>query len=108
MDKKSIIIKGIISSDAVYDAVAKVTGISHARILSDSRQWPVVEARMISILALQSLGLDDFKIASLINRGRSSACKSRHAASRLIEYSKTFRDKFNKVQIILNHQNDEK
>lgn len=106
MDKK-IIIKGVGTSDTVFDAVTKVTGISHTRLLSDSRLWPVVEARMLSVLVLNRLGLVDTKIAWMLNRGRSSICKSRHVAEEFLSVSKTFQDKFNKVQTILNPQKDE-
>lgn len=109
MDTKPIItIKGVGTSDTVLDAVTKVTGISRTRLLSESRLWPVVEARMLSALTLNWLGLDDLRIAWVLNRGRSSVCKSRHAAMWQHEYSKTFKDKFQKVQTILNHQKDEK
>lgn len=108
MDKKPIIIKGVGSSDTFFDAVTKVTGISRTRLLSDSRLWPVVEARMLSAIALNRLGLVDEKIASMLNRGRSTMCKSRHAGENLLLVSKTFKDKFQKLQTILNPQKDEK
>lgn len=107
MDNRTIIIKGVITSDSVFDAVTKVTGISRKRILSESRLWPVVEARMLTTIALNRLGLADAKIAWLVNRGRSTVCKSRHVASDLLQVSSTFKDKFNKVQTILNTQKDE-
>lgn len=108
MDNKPIIIKGVISSDTVFDAVTKVTGISHTRLLSDSRLWPVVEARMLCAITLNRLGLVDEKIAIMLNRGRSTMCKSRHAGENLLQVSKTFKDKFQKLQTILTPQKDEK
>lgn len=107
MDNKKIIIKGVISSETVLAAVTKVTGISTSRIVSESRLWPVAEARMISVLALNRLGLTDTKTAWILNRGRSNVCKIRHTALNLLEYSKTFRDKLQKVQTIINPQKDE-
>lgn len=108
MDKKPIIIKGVGSTDTFFDAVTKVTGISHNRLLSDSRLWPVVEARMLSAIVLNRLGLVDEKIAFMLNRGRSTMCKSRHAGEDLLQVSKTFQDKYQKLQTILNPQKDEK
>lgn len=105
MDSTSILIKGVISSDTVIDAVTKVTGISRKKILSESRLWPVVESRMISMLVFRSLGLTDVKIALILKRGRASVCKSRHAAQNLLEYSKTFQGKLEKVQSIINNIN---
>lgn len=101
----SIIIKGVITADTVLDTVTKVTGISRKWIQSESRLWPVVEARMMTVLVLNSLGLSDKKIAWIIKRGRSSVCKSRHSAQSLLEYSKTFRDRLEKVQSIINNIN---
>ena len=105
MSNTSIIIKGVITADTVINAVTRVTGIGRKRILSDSRLWPVVEARMISVLVLNSLGLVDMKIAWILKRGRSSVCKCRHTAKKLLEYSKTFQNKFQKVQSIINNIN---
>lgn len=107
-NKPKIIIKGVGSADIVFDAVTKVTGISRNRLVSDSRLWPVVEARMLFAIVLNRLGLVDCKIASMINRGRSSVCKSRHAGEDLLQVSKTFKDKYQKLQTILNPQKDEK
>lgn len=103
MNNKTII-KGVGSSDTFFDAVTKVTGVSRSRILSDSRLWPVVEARMLSAIVLKRLGLIDTKIGWLLNRGRSSICKSRHAGEDLLQVSKTFKDKFQKIQTILNSE----
>lgn len=105
MDSTSIIIKGVITADTVIDAVTKVTGISRKKILSESRLWPVVESRMISVVVFNSLGLTDMKIAWILNRGRSSVCKSRHTAQNLLEYSKTFQGKLQKIQSIINNIN---
>ena len=109
MDNKPIIpIKGVGTSDSVLDAVTKVTGISRTRLHSKSRLWPVVEARMLAAIVFNRLGLVDARIAWLLNRGRSSMCKSRHAGEDLLQVSKTFQDKFQKIQNILNPQKDEK
>lgn len=108
MYNRPINIKGVGTSDTFFDAVTKVTGISRTRLLSDSRLWPVVEARMLSAIALNRLGIVDDKIASMLNRGRSTMCKSRHAGEDLLQVSKTFKDKFQKLQTILNQQKGEK
>lgn len=104
MEKKSLNIKGVGSSDRVFTAVAKVTGISHSKLLSDSRMWPVVEARMLSAITFSRCGLVDKKIAWLINRKRSTVCKSRNVGIGLLEVSKTFKDKYQKVQSIITNQ----
>lgn len=101
----SLIIKGVITADTVLNAVTRVTGVSGKRIRSESRLWPVLEARMITVLVLSSLGLADIKIAWIIKRGRSTVCKSRHSAQNLLEYSRTFRDRLRKVQSIINNIN---
>ena len=108
MENNSFIIKGELSTDTVLEAVTKVTGVSKNNILSDLRHWPVVEARMLSALTLSRLGLVDIKIAWILNRGRASICKSRHAGQNLLDVSKTFQAKFQKLQTILNTKKDEK
>lgn len=108
MEKEPIIIKGSVTSDVLFDAVTQVTGVSRKRLLSESRLWPVVEARMLSALMLSRLGLVDIKIAWILNRGRASICKSRHASQNLLDVSKTFQTKFKKLETILNQQKDEK
>lgn len=105
MDNDKIIIKGVMTSGNVLDAVANVTGVSRKRILSDSRQWPAVEARMLSVLVLNWLGLPDIKIAWILNRQRPTVCKSRHAALNLLDCSITFKDKYLKLQTIINNIN---
>lgn len=102
MDTTNLTIKGSMTARTVLAAVTKVTGVSRPRILSDSRKWPVTEARMLACVTLFSLGLPDYKIAMIIKRQRSTACKSRHAAARLIGYSKSFRTKLQQIQTILN------
>lgn len=82
-------------------AAAKVTKTSPAKIKSESRIWPVVEARMLTVLALHDLGLSDYKIACLINRGRSSVCKSRKTARLLLNLSKTFQAKYQKISSLI-------
>lgn len=105
MGNTSIIIKGVITADTVIDAVTKVTGVSRKRILSESRLWPAVEARMLAMLVFRSLGLIDVKIGWFLNRGRASICKSRNNAIKQLEYSKTFKEKFQKAQSIINNIN---
>lgn len=97
-----IVIKGIITSDTVIDAVAKVTGVSRKRMLSNRRLWPLVEARMLSALTLKRLGLPDMKIAWILSRDRSTVCKSRKTAENLLCYYKSFNEKFQQIQTLIN------
>lgn len=108
MDTNSIIIKGSLTAGNLYDAVAKVTGVSRSMLLSDYRIWPAVEARMLAALVLNRMGIVDAKIAWLLNRRRASVCKSRHTGEDQLKVSKTFQDKYQKLQTILNPQKDEK
>lgn len=104
MEKITLNITGVGSSDRVFAAVSKVTGMSHSKIISSSRLWQIVEARTISIISFNRLGLVDEKIALLINRARPTVCKSRKVGERLLKDSKTFKEKFHKVQTLLTNQ----
>ena len=98
-------IKGIIPADKIIDTVATITGVSAGDILSDSRAWSAVEARMIIILLFKSLGLPDSRSAHILHRCRSSVCKSRISAQNLLDVSKTFQSKFKEAESIINKIN---
>ena len=87
----------------VLDAVAKVTGISKEKMLSSSRLWPLVEARMLVILMMHRLGCIDSTIALALHRDRSPICSSRGKARVQLEYSKSFRDKYLKIKDIIDN-----
>ena len=87
----------------VLDAVAKVTGISKEKMLSSSRLWPLVEARMLVILMMHRLGCIDGTIALALHRNRSTICSSRGKAWAQLEYSKSFRDKYLKIKDIIDN-----
>lgn len=90
----SIPVKGYGNTEGIIAAVAKATGVPGKKILSKSKVWPCVEARLLLILLLSHTGLVDQKIAWTVGRGRASVCKSRHVAEDLLDVSKTFRQKF--------------
>lgn len=91
----------------IFYAVNVVTGISRQMLVSESRVWHISEARLLCILFLYKIGLNDEKIAYMLNRGRSNICKCRHTAGNLYDVSKSFRDKYNKIQKILNKKSHE-
>lgn len=91
----------------IFSAVYGVTGISRQMLVSESRVWHVSEARLLCILFLYKIGLTDEKIAYILNRGRSNMCKCRHTAENLYDVSKSFRDKYEKIQTILNKKSHE-
>lgn len=91
----------------IFYAVNVVTGISRQMLVSESRVWHISEARLLCILFLYKIGLNDEKIAYMLNRGRSNICKCRHTAGTLYDVSKSFRDKYNKIQKILNKKSHE-
>ena len=87
----------MIDTEITLNAVSKVTGISEGKILSRSRLWPLIEARMLLVLSLSRIGQDDQMIADLLGRNRTTILHLRHNAENYIEISKTFKDKFDKV-----------
>lgn len=87
-------------SEIVLDAIVRCTGISKDNILSRSRVWPIVEARMLFILFLSRIGQDDQRTAEQLNRDRTTILKIRHQAEDYISVSKTFCDKYNNLKAI--------
>lgn len=86
------------NDELTISVVAKATGVSKAKILSPSRRWIYVEARMLLILLLSSEGATDERIGWVIGRSRPTVTKSRHTAHGLTLYSASFRDKYNKIK----------
>lgn len=82
------------------DAVNRVTGISRTKMLSRSRLWPIVEARMLFVLQLSRLGHDDQQTALALERDRTTILNARHKAEDYISISRAFNDKFNKIKEI--------
>lgn len=84
-------------SEIVFAAVYNVTGVSKTKMLSRSRLWPAVEARMLFVLLCARLGQDDQTIAWSLQRDRTTILSARHKAEDYINISKSFSDKFNKL-----------
>lgn len=84
--------------------VSKVSGVSKSKILSPSRLWPCVEARMLIVLLLFHDGSTDEHTSWVLNRKRGAILKARHNALDTIEISKTFRDKFNRAKSMYDEQ----
>lgn len=93
----------------IYYAIYGATGVDYKMLASNSRLWYISEARLLCILFLYKLGLTDENIGYLLNRGRANICKCRHTAEDLNEVSKSFRDKYEKIENILkikSHENE--
>ncbi len=84
--------------EIVQAAVCRVTGISKTKLLSRSRRWHIIEARMLFVLFLSRLGKDDQRLACLLGRDRTTVLKARHNAEDYILISKSFNDKFSKIK----------
>lgn len=84
--------------EIVYDAIYRATGISKAKMLSRSRIWPIVEARMLFVLFFSRLGHDDQSLSFELGRERTTILNARRKAEDYITISITFADKFNKIK----------
>ncbi len=80
----------------IMKAVTKVTGICKRKIMSRSRMWPIVEARMIYVLCA-SRTIADVYIAASLGRNRTTVVKTRKNALSYMSVCKTFRDKYAKA-----------
>jgi len=92
------------NNEIAFSVVSKVTGISKTTIMSKSRKWPAVEARMLFVLLLSYDGAPDESTSWLLNRKRCTILKSRHNAVDTMEVSKAFRDKFTRIKAMYDEQ----
>ncbi|MDE7397030.1 MAG: hypothetical protein K2M98_04820 [Muribaculum sp.] len=85
------------TTEKIFNEVSRVTGIAVTKMKSPSREWPIVEARMLFILYMARDGASDEKIALALCRARPTVTRSRHNAAQYLTASKSFREKFNKI-----------
>ncbi len=83
--------------DLTFEAVAYASGICKRKMLSRSRLWPIVEARMLFIMLACRNGATDQSMAWLLNRSRTTVLKARRNAESYIKISKTFNEKYLKA-----------
>jgi len=92
------------NNEIAISVVSKITGVAKSTILSPSRQWPAVEARMLIVLLLFYDGACDESISWVLNRKRGAILKSRHNALDTKRLSKVFREKFNRIKSMYDEQ----
>lgn len=92
------------NKEIALSVVSKVTGVAKSTILSRTRVWPAVEARQLVILLLSQDGATDEAISWMLNRGRCAILKSRHNATDSLRISKIFREKYDKISALYEHQ----
>lgn len=92
------------NNEIAIAVVSKVTGVAKSTILSPCRQYRAVESRMLIVLLLYHDGATDESISWVLNRKRGAILKSRHNAVSTLEYSKIFRDKYNKASELYEQQ----
>lgn len=92
------------NNEIAISVVSKVTGVAKSTILSSSRVWPAVEARMLIVLVLSYDGATDEATSWVLNRKRGAILKARHSALNALELSKVFREKFNRVKSMYDDQ----
>lgn len=92
------------NNEIAISVVSKLTGVSKKTILSPSRQWPAVEARMLIVLLLSYDGATDESTSWVLNRKRCAILKARHNALATKDISKVFRDKFNRAKAAYDEQ----
>lgn len=90
--------------ELVIHSVSKVTGVPMKKILSRSREWPIVEARRLVVLILCEEGITDGIIALIIKRCRANVLKIRHVATDYRDVSKVFNDKYLKSKKLYEHE----
>lgn len=58
--------------DAIVNAVCDVYGLPRSRVVSQKRHRPLVDARVTIALIAKRLGFDNYEIAEVLNRDRTS------------------------------------
>jgi len=92
------------NNEIAIAAVSRVTGVAKSTILSATREYRAVEARMLIVLLLYRDGATDESISWVLNRKRVAILKARHNALSAKNYSKLFRAKFDKALEIYEQQ----
>ena len=88
----------MLNKENAIKAVTRATRISTSEMLSESREWPCVEARMLLVYLLSQEGMTDEAISWVINRKRVAVLKARHNAVEQLEVSRQFTEKWNQVK----------
>lgn len=91
-------------SEIVLNAIYRVTGISKSKLISRSRLWRIVEARMLYVLFFARQGQDDQSTAWQLCRDRTTILNARHKAEAYISISKSFNEKFNRIKEIYGNE----
>lgn len=92
------------NNEIAIAVVSKVTGVATSTILSPSREYRAIEARMLIVMLLSRDGATDESISWVLHRKRGAILKSRHNAVATLEYSKVFRDKYSKASDLYEQQ----
>lgn len=92
------------NQEIAITVVSKVTGVAKSTIISRTRKWPAVEARQFIVLLLSRDGATDESISWMLKRGRCAILKSRHNATDSLRISKIFREKYDKISALYEHQ----
>lgn len=85
-------------NEIAIKVVSKVTGLTATKILSASRKWPEVEARMLIIRLLFEDGLKDEHISCSLKRCRIAIYRARQRASEWLSLSMAFRMKYDRAK----------
>ena len=88
----------MLNIEIVWDAIHRVTKISRENMLSPSRRWPDVEARMLFMLFLSRRGETHEKISLFLGRKRCTITQSLHKAEDYYMMSKSFQEKYTKLK----------
>ena len=87
----------MVKPDKLLEAVSHVTQLPESEIVSPSRMWPLVQARMLFVLYASRNGCRDSFSTSPLHRARPTIFAIRRSARNYIAMSVSFQERYNQV-----------
>lgn len=88
----------------IIEAVCKEAGVRESQLLSASRVFPLVAARMFVILLMERRGYTDEKIGWILNRARVTITSLRAKSHNELDTNLSFRRRYEHIKNILDNE----
>ena len=87
----------------ILETVCHETGIRESQLLSSSRVYHLVVARMLVVLLLERRGFTDERISWILNRTRATITVMRHRAHDDLTYIRAFATRYEQIKNIIDN-----
>lgn len=88
----------------IIEAVCKESSVRESQLLSASRVFPLVAARMLVILLMERRGYTDEKIGWILNRARVTITSLRVKSHDELDTNPSFRQRYEKIKHSLDNE----